>query len=219
MSMDRYGFNEWAKSYDDDVYKAAQNDDWMFGDYDRVLDKIVDYSDFDSNKYSNVLDIGIGTGNLAARFLERGLHVIGIDPSEEMRKICRQKLPVVSVLNGDFLSIPLETSSVDLIVSAYAFHHLSGEQKERAILEMKRVLALPGRIVIADLMFRNASQEKLVKDKLVKSGKTDLVNEIEDEYLGLFDDLKQLFEREGFVFRGEQLTEAVWILGAEINAS
>ncbi len=215
--MDRYGFNEWAKSYDDDVYKAAQNDDWMFGDYDRVLDKIVDYSDLASHKYSNVLDIGIGTGNLAARFLERGLKVIGIDPSNEMRKICQQKLPDVSVLNGDFLTIPLETNSVDLIVSAYAFHHLSGEQKEKAILEMKRLLTLPGRIVIADLMFQNASQEKLIKDKLVKSGKIDLVNEIEDEYLGLFDDLRQSFSREGFVFQGEQLTEAVWILGTSIN--
>ena len=82
MTVNRYGFDEWAKTYNEDVWKAVRNDDWMFRDYDRILDKVVVYCDLTSQKYSTVVDIGAGTGNLAARFAERGLPVIDIEPPE-----------------------------------------------------------------------------------------------------------------------------------------
>jgi len=216
MSEDRWGFNDWAKTYDKDVERAAQANDWMFRDYDRILDKVVDYCELADNSYSLVLDIGTGTGNLAQRFLIRGLQVIGIEPSEEMRRICQQKYPEIKVIAGDFLNIPLPVKSVDLIVSAYAFHHLTPAQKEESILEMKKVLKPEGRIVIADLMFQNAFQEQRIKQALSESGRNDILEEIEDEYPGYFDDMKKAFSREGFNSKGEQLTESVWILCASL---
>jgi len=214
MPEDRWGFDRWAMSYDEDITKAAKSDDWMFKDYDRILDTVVDYCDLTSNEYSTVVDIGTGTGNLAARFAARGLQVIGIEPSEEMRRICQQKYPDITIKVGDFLSIPLPSNSVDLIVSAYAFHHLTPTQKEKSILEMKRVLKSKGRVVIADLMFQNLSQEQLLKQSLHKSSRSDIVEEIEDEYLGFFDDLNKSFNRVGFTCHGERLTAPVWILCA-----
>lgn len=214
MSQDRWGFDQWAKSYDEDVIKAARAEDWIFGDYNRVLDKVVEYCDLDGNSYSSVLDIGVGTGNLASRFLSIGMQVIGIDPSEEMRHICQQKHPDIMVVDGDFLKIPLYLPHVDLIVSAYAFHHLTAAEKWEAVLVMKRFLKPKGRIVIADLMFRNATEGRRIKQALSEAGRTDILNEFEDEYPGIFEELTLIFSGEGFSFQGERLTESIWIICA-----
>jgi putative AdoMet-dependent methyltransferase len=130
-------FDKWASIYDEEVDKASSTDDWMFGGYDSVLDKAVEYSVGEGNNHSSVLDIGIGTGNLAARFLKRGLQLYGIDPSRKMRKICSKKYPGINVLAGDFLKYPHSMPLVDLIVSAYAFHHLTEAEKTKAIVMMK----------------------------------------------------------------------------------
>jgi len=214
MSEDRWGFNQWAQSYDEDILNAARADHWIFRDYDRVLDKVVEYCQLEGNNYSSVLDIGVGTGNLAFRFLSRGMQVIGIDPSEEMRKICHHKYPDIKVVNGDFLKIPPSLPRVDLIVSAYAFHHLTAAEKEDSVLMMERFLKPKGRIVIADLMFRNAAEERRIKQSLCEAGRTDILEEFEDEYPGLFEELTLIFRSEGFSFRGERLTESVWIIRA-----
>jgi len=211
---DRWDFDRWVKSYDKDVSEGTHEEDWVFEDYDRILGKVVEYCELSVNNYLTVLDIGIGTGNLAAQFLGKGLHIIGIDPSKEMRKICRQKYPNLEVRAGDFLNIPLPPESVDVIISAYAFHHLTPLQKETSIPEMKRVLKPEGRIVIADLMFRNRLEEESIKQALGAAGRGDVVGDIEDEYYGLFDALSNSFQQEGFTFRGEQLTPFVWIFRA-----
>ena len=92
---DRWGFNEWAPSYDEDVHDETHEGSWIFEHHETILDKVVEYCELSENSYSTVLDIGVGTGNLVSRFLERGLTVIGIDPSEEMRKICTVKIPEI----------------------------------------------------------------------------------------------------------------------------
>jgi putative AdoMet-dependent methyltransferase len=214
MSQDRWGFDEWAKSYDLDVIRAARAEDWIFQDYERVLDRVVEYCELDKNSYKSVIDIGTGTGNLAARFLKRGLNVIGIEPSIEMRKICQQKHPEMMVEDGDFLTIPLYIPQVDLVVSAYALHHLTPAEKVSAVIEMKRLLKPRGRIVIADLMFRNAAEERRIRQALRETGRNDILDEFKDEYPGLFEELTVIFTEEGLSIQGERLTESVWIISA-----
>jgi putative AdoMet-dependent methyltransferase len=214
MSQDKWGFDEWAKSYDLDVIRAARAEDWIFQDYERVLDRVVEYCELDKNSYKSVIDIGTGTGNLAARFLKRGLNVIGIEPSIEMRKICQQKHPEMMVEDGDFLTIPLYIPQVDLVVSAYALHHLTPAEKVSAVIEMKRLLKPRGRIVIADLMFRNAAEERRIRQALRETGRNDILDEFKDEYPGLFEELTVIFTEEGLSIQGERLTESVWIISA-----
>jgi putative AdoMet-dependent methyltransferase len=214
MSQDRWGFDEWAKSYDLDVIRAARAEDWIFQDYERILDKVVEYCELDKNSYKSVIDIGTGTGSLAIRFLKRGMNVIGIEPSIEMRKICQEKYPEMMVEEGDFLTIPLYLPHVDLIVSAYALHHLTPAEKVSAVIEMKRLLKPKGRIVIADLMFRNAAEERRIRQALQDTGRNDILDEFKDEYPGLFEELTIIFTEEGLSIQGERLTESVWIISA-----
>jgi putative AdoMet-dependent methyltransferase len=207
-------FSRWSSTYDEEASNASSTEDWMFGGYARVLDTVVAYCELDKNHYSSVLDIGVGTGNLAARFLERGMQVIGIDPSPDMRNICVQKFPDIKVMTGDFLKYPRALKPVDLIVSAYAFHHLTEKEKAKFVPLMKKLLKPGGRIVIADFMFKNAiERERTTKSILEKSG-DDILAAFEGEFPALFDDLVPLFEREGFKVDGEQLTVSVWIIRA-----
>lgn len=217
LPKNKWGFDQWAKGYDKTIAKAISADDWMYKDYDRILDKIGEYAKLPEDKILTVLDIGIGTGNLAVRFLKRGFQVIGLDPSKKMRGVCHQKYPTIEIYEGDFLTIPLPEKSVAVIVSSYAFHHLTPPEKERSISEMKRVLRPKGKIVIADLMFKNTQEERKFKELLKKERKSEIIKEIEDEYYGLFDDLREAFIKEGFRFRGEQLTDFVWIFCASLG--
>ena len=213
MSQDKWGFDEWAGSLDSEVVRAANAGDWIFKDYERVLDKIIEYS-FNENDPSSVIVIGAGTGSLASRFIERRMQVIGLENSEEMRNICEQKFPDMMVVAGDFLNIPLYLPHVDLIVSDYSFHRLTNAQKVEAVLEMKRTLKPRGSAVIADLMFRNAAEERRIRQALRDAGREDILKELDGKYPGLFEELTIIFNEEGFSFRGERLTESVWIINA-----
>lgn len=210
MTGNYNSFDNWALTYDKDMEKANDSDDWMFGGYSHVLDTVVEYCEIEKYENPLVLDIGAGTGNLSAKFLENRLMVTAIDPSEKMREICQSKYPDLKVLQGDFLDIPLPPQSFDIIVSSYAFHHLKHGEKETSISLMKNLCKSKGRIVIADLMYKNRSEERRIKQALRNSVLGDTIDE--DEYPAYFDDLEQVFQSNGLSFHGKQLTESVWIL-------
>jgi putative AdoMet-dependent methyltransferase len=210
----KLSFNKWATSYDAQVHKASPTDEWMFGSYDRVLDKVVEYCRLKENSYTSALDIGTGTGNLAARFCKYNMQVTSIDPSSRMRKIYGKKYPAISVLPGDFLNYPRSLPQVDVIVSAYAFHHLTALEKIKAVSMMKSLLKPKGRIVIADFMFKNAAEVGRVRQSIRETSGGDILATFKDEYPGLFDDLTDIFRQEGFTVDGEQLTVSVWIIRA-----
>jgi SAM-dependent methyltransferase len=188
----------------------------MFGEYDRVLDTAAAYCEPEKNSNKSVLDIGVGTGNLAARFLERGMQVVGVDPSPDMRRICSNKYPEMKVMPGDFLKYPRSLSPVDVIVSTYAFHHLTEKEKTRAVPLFKKHLKPGGRIVLTDFMFKNALERERTARTIRETTGEDMLAAFESEYPALYDDLLPLFEREGFKVDGEQLTVSVWILRARL---
>ena len=60
------------------------------------------------------------------------------------------------------------------------------------------------------VMFKNRSEEQRIKQALRNSVLGDTIDE--DEYPAYFEDIEQVFQREGFNVHGEQLTESVWII-------
>lgn len=214
--IDKWGFDRLASKYDYKIKKAAEQNDWMYRKYFKILHKILECSGINKDKNIKAVDIGTGTGNLASLFIKQGVKIIGIEPSKKMRAIARKKIKNTPVLKGHFLDIPLKDKSIDLIVSSLAFHHLTESEKTCAITEMKRVLKPKGKIVIADLMFRNKECKKKIKEELIRKGKQDMIDAINDEYYGLFDSLKKKFIHAGFRFKGERLTKFVWIFYASL---
>ncbi|WP_457629662.1 class I SAM-dependent methyltransferase [Oceanithermus sp.] len=68
-------FDTWAENYDDDI--ASNGGAFPFDGYRDVLDEVLTLADVEPGM--RVLDLGIGTGNLAARFVRQGCNVWGID--------------------------------------------------------------------------------------------------------------------------------------------
>ena len=130
---------------------------FTFGQVHRVRRRIADLAQ--AKPGDAVLDVGCGPGDLALVLAERvgptGT-VAGIDPSPEMIARARQKAQRRQVA-ADFRVEPVEAlsfadQSFDAVVSSFAFHHLPGDLKPRALASMARVLKPGGLVCIVDFM-------------------------------------------------------------------
>ncbi|MGH3099253.1 MAG: class I SAM-dependent methyltransferase [Streptosporangiales bacterium] len=90
-----------------------------------------------------VLDLGAGTGKLTRQLLDRGIDVVAVEPSEEMRHQLTQVLPHVSVLPGTAEEVPLPDDAVDTVLVAQAWHWVD---VDRAVPEVARVLSAGGQL-------------------------------------------------------------------------
>jgi ubiquinone/menaquinone biosynthesis C-methylase UbiE len=97
-----------------------------------------------------LLDIGCGTGKLLVRARERwpACALVGIDPSAPMLDRARAKLPDATLLLEGAEMIPLEDTSVDLVVSTTSF--ACWEDKRAGLREVARVLRPGGSLMLAD---------------------------------------------------------------------
>lgn len=209
----RWDFDRWANRYDETIKRACKKDDWMYRNYEKVLNQVVEFSQDTLDKTKTVVvDIGVGTGNLAQKFVDKVKYLIGVDPSSEMLKIAKKKLPEIDVKEGSFLELPIADNSADLVISSYAFHHLTKEEKLKGLKEMCRILKNRGKIIIADLMFANQEAEKRIKEQLITDGKSEIVEEIEEEYYGYIDTLTKKLRELGFSTQEKQITDFVWVI-------
>lgn len=87
-----------------------------------------------------VLDLGAGTGRLAAVLLDLGLEVVAVEPSDEMRSYVP---PAVQALPGTAEAVPLPDASVDAVLVGQAFHWFDVGP---ALAEMARVLRPGGTV-------------------------------------------------------------------------
>lgn len=106
-----------------------------------------------------VIDLGAGTGLLTLPLAGYVDSVIAVDFSQPMLDRLSEKARVsgatnVRTLTADIRCLPLADESATLVVSNYAFHHLSDADKELALSEARRVLEPGGRLVVSDMMFQ-----------------------------------------------------------------
>ncbi|MFL5822917.1 MAG: class I SAM-dependent methyltransferase [Solirubrobacteraceae bacterium] len=98
-----------------------------------------------------VLDVGCGTGALAARLADRGYEVVGIDPSQGMLDVMRTRHPEIKAVQADGTALPFDTASFDLVLTVAALHHVAEPAAIRQTLaEMTRVCRPQGRILVWD---------------------------------------------------------------------
>lgn len=88
---------------------------------------------------SSILDVGCGTGrglSVVAR-LSPGVRMHGIEPSEQMLAIARNKVPTADLRVGVGETLPFEDGSIDVVSAAGIMHHV--DDPDAVIAEMFRV--------------------------------------------------------------------------------
>lgn len=152
--LDNKGFDLWADGYDKAVGISDEENTYPFAGYKEILGRI--YQTIMEKPGATVLDIGFGTGTLAARLYENGCTVYGQDFSPRMIELASAKMPDAHLFQGDIVNglvVPLLLQRYDFIVATYCLHHLTDEQKKvffRIVLDQ---LNENGRILIGDVAF------------------------------------------------------------------
>lgn len=107
-----------------------------------------------------VYDLGAGTGRLACLLAPHVKQVRAFDVSEEMLRVCREKLITSRLVNwqvdvADHRQLPADDVSADLVVSGWSMAYLAvwnpeswRAELEKWMGEMKRVLKPNGYIIL-----------------------------------------------------------------------
>jgi putative AdoMet-dependent methyltransferase len=145
-------FDAWAERYDTAV--IASDETFPFAGYQQLLAAAVQSAQ--PQPGMRVLDLGIGTGNLAAPFLAAGCQVWGLDFSAAMLAQARARLPQLQLVQADLRAAwPLARRPFfDRIVSAYVLHEFDLPTKISLLRHAAADhLAPNGLMVVADIAF------------------------------------------------------------------
>lgn len=93
-----------------------------------------------------MLDVGCGTGRVAAALTDRGARVWGVDPSGEMLAQARLAAPGATFKQARAEALPFKASWFERAVLRTAVHLVD---RTRALPELARILAPGGRLAIA----------------------------------------------------------------------
>jgi ubiquinone/menaquinone biosynthesis C-methylase UbiE len=103
-----------------------------------------------------VLDVGCGTGTLATmiKHLHPDVSVVGLDPDLKALARARRKSAragfSIQFDQGFSDQLPYPDASYDSVFSSFMFHHVSADQREKTLREVRRVLAPGGALHLVD---------------------------------------------------------------------
>lgn len=178
-----------------------------------VIDALIETCHLDSK--SVIADVGSGTGIFTQQLLDQNMRVMGVEPNLEMREAAESTLssyPHFTSIDGSAEALGLPDQSVDLIVSAQAFHwfELTPTQIEFApVLKKPQWVALIWNQRKMTHPFQKA-YETMLQDHAPQYSQVNHMN-LSDEAIAQFFDARdyqvltfdnaQVFDKEGFLGR------------------
>jgi SAM-dependent methyltransferase len=139
---------------DPDEFKAFEAEGWsaQAGSYDRLMGRVTDrvaetLLDLAGvGEGDRVLDVATGTGAVAAAAVARGAQVTGVDISEEMLRVARERVPAARFLAADAEELDLD-EGFDAVLAGFLVNHLP--RPERAVRAWAALLAPGGRLAFS----------------------------------------------------------------------
>ena len=126
------------------------------------------------------LDVGCGTGALAARLAGAGYETTGVDPSAGMLEVLRSRAPQVQAQVATGTDLPFPDGTFDVVLCVAVLHHIAEPGAVRATLaEMVRVARPGGRVLVWDHNPRNPYWRSLMARVPQDTGEERLIPERE----------------------------------------
>lgn len=107
------------------------------------------------NRPGKILDLGCGPGNLIVELKKRSpeTEIAGLDIDPEILKIAGKKMKggnlKVRLIKASAAEIPLQ-EKFDAVTSTMMFHHLSTEDKKKALARIRAILNPGGKFYLLD---------------------------------------------------------------------
>lgn len=130
--LERAGWTRQSATYDDGFGALAA------GVHGAMLDAAAGH---------RLLDVGCGTGRLAAAAAERGIRVTATDVVHEMVARTAEAVPGVHVLRAALPHLPFRDGAFDAAVGAFVVNHVA--DPPAALRELRRVVRPGGRVVLS----------------------------------------------------------------------
>ena len=113
---------------------------------------------------ARTLDVACGTGYLTRHL--RG-EVTGLDASESMIAIARERVPEARFVVGDGLSLPFADGGFDRVFTGHFYDHLQPGERERFLAEARRVAT---ELVVVDSALREGAEPEGWQVRMLNDG-------------------------------------------------
>jgi demethylmenaquinone methyltransferase/2-methoxy-6-polyprenyl-1,4-benzoquinol methylase len=113
---------------------------------------------------ARTLDVACGTGFMT-RYL-RG-EVVGLDQSEAMAAIARERVPGAEFVVADALELPFPDRSFDRVFTSYFYCHLEEPDRERFLTEARRVAP---ELVVVGSWARDGEETERWEERVLQDG-------------------------------------------------
>ena len=174
------------------------------------LNSIVDYIK-DGEK---ILDLGCGNGRLYEILKDKNIDYYGVDISEKLIEISRQKYPQAKFQVADALNLPFPEEFFDKVFGIAVLHHIpSRELRVQSLKEIKRILKPKGILFLTVWKFHGLKEKLLLlKFTIVK-----LLGQIKLDFGDIFKPWGKKTERYYHCFSKRELKTMVEEIGFNIR--
>ncbi len=114
--------------------------------------------------WAHTLDVACGTG-----FLTRHLpgEIAGLDQSEQMLEIARERVPAAAFVQGDALALPFADGAFERVFTAHFYGHLDRDERALFLAEATRVAP---ELVVCDAALRPDREREEVQERILEDG-------------------------------------------------
>ncbi len=152
--------------------RAPEYDDWwngtgLFADRDRpgwqpARDELI--ATLRALPPARTLDVACGTGYLTQHLPGR---VTGLDASASMLELAAERVPSAAFVESDALRLPFAHETFDRVFTAHFYGHLDETERERFLIEVRRVAA---ELVVVDSALRPDVEPEEQQERILDDG-------------------------------------------------